>query len=209
MHRSMRIYIKAAVVLMALLPGSRSLNGQALNAGIFAGINASQVAGDSYAGFNKLGLNAGFFMNQLIEYDIYWQAELRFGTRGVYQGPTDNYQTLYKSAYYILELPLSVHYLYDERIMVELGTSPELLLGTRFWDEYGLMDSSTYPENRRFGLSVFGGVGFWFNDKIMAGLRYTNSAIPFRDPEEWNNAQYRGYFHNVFSLSVNYRFKHQ
>lgn len=194
---------------MALLPGSRSLNGQALNAGIFAGINASQVAGDSYAGFNKLGLNAGFFMNQLIEYDIYWQAELRFGTRGVYQGPTDNYQTLYKSAYYILELPLSVHYLYDERIMVELGTSPELLLGTRFWDEYGLMDSSTYPENRRFGLSVFGGVGFWFNDKIMAGLRYTNSAIPFRDPEEWNNAQYRGYFHNVFSLSVNYRFKHQ
>ena len=205
----MRIYIRVAVVLLALLPAALSVNGQTLNAGIFAGINASQVAGDSYTGFNKLGLNAGFFMNQLIEYDIYWQAELRFGTRGVYQGPTDNSQTLYKSAYYILELPLSVHYLYDERIMVELGTSPELLLGTRFWDEYGLMDSSTYPENRRFGLSVFGGVGFWFNDKIMAGLRYTNSAIPFRDPEEWNNAQYRGYFHNVFSLSVNYRFKHQ
>ena len=205
----MRIYIRVAVVLLALLPAALSVNGQTLNAGIFAGINASQVAGDSYTGFNKLGLNAGFFMNQLIEYDIYWQAELRFGTRGVYQGPTDNSQTLYKSAYYILELPLSVHYLYDERIMVELGTSPELLLGTRFWDEYGLMDSSTYPENRRFGLSVFGGVGFWFNDKIMAGLRYSNSAIPFRDPEEWNNAQYRGYFHNVFSLSVNYRFKHQ
>jgi len=199
----------AAVVMLALLPGTLSLNGQALNAGIYAGINASQVAGDSYTGFNKLGLNAGFFMNQLIEYDIYWQVELRYGTRGVYQGPTDNSQTLYKSAYYILELPLSVHYLYDERIMVEIGTSPELLLGTRFWDEYGLMDSSTYPENRRFGLSVFGGVGFWFNDKIMAGLRYTNSAIPFRDPEEWNNAQYRGYFHNVFSLSIIFRFKHQ
>ena len=209
MYKRRKIYIRAALVMLALLPAALSVNGQTLNAGIFAGINASQVAGDTYTGFNKLGLNAGFFMNQLIEYDIYWQAELRFGTRGVYQGPTDNSQTLYKSAYYILELPLSVHYLYDERIMVELGTSPELLLGTRYWDEYGLMDSSTYPENRRFGLSVFGGVGFWFNDKIMAGLRYTNSAIPFRDPEEWNNAQYRGYFHNVFSLSVNYRFKHQ
>jgi len=209
MYKRRKIYIRAALVMLALLPAALSVNGQTLNAGIFAGINASQVAGDTYTGFNKLGLNAGFFMNQLIEYDIYWQAELRFGTRGVYQGPTDNSQSLYKSAYYILELPLSVHYLYDERIMVELGTSPELLLGTRYWDEYGLMDSSTYPENRRFGLSVFGGVGFWFNDKIMAGLRYTNSAIPFRDPEEWNNAQYRGYFHNVFSLSVNYRFKHQ
>jgi hypothetical protein len=197
------------VAIQVLLLGSVSLDAQPLNAGVYAGINASQVTGDSYSGFNKLGLNAGFFVNQLIDYDIYWQAELRYSSRGVYQGPTDNSNTLYKSGYYILELPLSVHYLYDGRVMVELGTSPEVLLGTRYWDEYGLMDPSTYPENRRFGLSVFGGIGFWFNNKIMAGLRYTNSAIPFRDPEEWNNAQYRGYFHTVFSLSVIYKFKHQ
>jgi hypothetical protein len=199
----------AVLVILALLPGPVSLNGQALNAGFFAGINASQVDGDTYSGFNKLGLNAGSFVNRHIEYNIFWQAEIRYGTRGVYQGPTDISQTLYKSAYHILELPLSVHYLYDERIMVELGTSPELLLAVRFWDEYGIMDPSTYPENRRFGLSVFGGIGFWINDKIMAGLRYSNSAIPFRDPEEWNNAQYRGYFHNVFSLSIAYRFIHK
>ena len=197
------------VAIQVLLLGSVSLDAQPLNAGVYAGINASQVTGDSYSGFNKLGLNAGFFVNQLIDYDIYWQAELRYSSRGVYQGPTDNSNTLYKSGYYILELPLSVHYLYDGRVMVELGTSPEVLLGTRYWDEYGLMDPSTYPENRRFGLSVFGGVGFWFNNMIMVGLRYTNSAIPFRDPEEWNNAQYRGYFHTVFSLSVIYKFKHQ
>ena len=209
MIRVQRRYKGIVLVIMALFLGSVSLDGQALNAGIFAGVNASQVAGDSYSGFNKLGLNAGFFVNQLLEYDIYWQAELRYSSRGVYQGPTDNSQTLYKSGYYILEIPLSVHYLYDEKIMIELGISPEVLLGTRMWDEYGLMDPSSYPENRRFGLSVFGGIGFWFNDKIMAGLRYTTSAIPFRDPAEWNNAQYRGYFHNVFSLSVNYRFKHQ
>lgn len=197
------------IVILAILLGSVSLDAQPLNAGVYAGINASQVTGDSYSGFNKLGLNAGFFVNQLIDYDIYWQAELRYSSRGVYQGPTDNSNTLYKSGYYILELPLSVHYLYDGRVMVELGTSPEILLGARYWDEYGLMDPTTYPENRRFGLSVFGGLGFWFNNKIMAGLRYTNSAIPFRDPEEWNNAQYRGYFHTVFSLSVMYQFKGQ
>ncbi len=209
MTKGQHRYRSIVFVIMAWWLGSASLNGQALNAGFFAGINASQVAGDSYSGFNKLGLNAGFFVNQLIEYDIYWQVELRYGTRGVYQGPNESSNFLYKSAYYILELPLSVHYLYDERIMIEVGTSPEILLGARYWDEYGLMDPSSYPENRTFGLSVFGGIGFWFNDKIMAGLRYTNSAIPFRDPEEWNNAQYRGYFHNVFSLSITYRFKHQ
>jgi hypothetical protein len=201
-------YLAAIFVFLAFLARPSTLYGQALNAGFYAGINASQVAGDTYAGFNKLGMNAGFFVNQLIDKDIYWQAEIRYGSRGVYQGPTDNNQTLYKSAYHILEFPLSVHYLYDERVMVEVGTSPELLMAVRFLDEYGLMDPSTYPENRRFGLSVFGGVGFWFNEKLMAGLRYTNSALPFRDPEEWNNAQYRGYFHNIFSLSVAYRFTH-
>ena len=196
-------------MIITLLLMTVSLKGQPVNAGFFAGINASQVDGDSYSGFNKLGLNAGFFVNHHIEYNIYWQGEIRYGTRGVYQGPTDTNPTLYKSVYHILELGLSVHYLYDERIMVEVGTSPELLLAVRFWDEYGIMDPSTYPENRRFGLNVFGGIGFWFSEKIMAELRYTNSAIPFRDPEEWNNAQYRGYFHKVFSLSMVYRFRHQ
>lgn len=182
------------------------LDGQPLNAGIFAGVNASQVSGDSYTGFNKLGLTAGFFLNRLIDYHIYWQAEIKYGIRGVYQGPAENDPTLYRSAYHILEIPLSVHYVYEKRIMVEIGTSPELLLAARFWDENGIMDPSTYPENRRLGLNVFAGLGYWFNEKITAGLRYTNSAIPFRDPEEWNHPRYRGYFHNVITLSLSYRF---
>lgn len=182
------------------------LRGQPLNAGIFAGVNASQVTGDTYTGFNKLGPTAGFFLNRLIEYNIFWQGEIKYGIRGVYQGPAENDPTLYRSTYHVLELPLSVHYVYEKRIMVEVGTSPELLLAARFRDENGVMDPSTYPENRRLGLNVFAGLGYWFNENIMSGLRYTNSAIPFRDPQEWNHPRYRGYFHNVISLTVAYRF---
>ena len=182
-------------------------NAQEFSAGFFGGINVSQVSGDSYSGFNKLGFTGGVFVNRLIDKDFYWQAEIKYGTRGVYEGPTDGNPTLYKSAYHILELPLSVNYLFDDRIMVELGTSPEVLLTTRFYDENGLMDKSSYPDNRTIGLSVFAGISYWFNPQVMAGLRYTNSAIPFRDPEEWNNPQYRGHFHNVISLTMAYRFK--
>jgi hypothetical protein len=186
-----------------------SVYGQQFNAGLFGGIQVSQVQGDTYSGFNKLGFNAGMFFNGPIDKQFYWQAELKYGTRGVYEGPTDNNQSLYKSAYHILELPLSVHYLFEERIQVEAGTSPEVLIATLFWDGDGLMDKSTYPDNRRFGLSVFAGVGYWFSDRMMAGLRYTNSAVPFRDPEEWNTPQYRGYFHNVISLSLAYLIKQE
>ncbi len=196
---------KIIVLMLSLFLGICSLSSQQLNYGFFGGITASQVDGDSYSGFNKLGLTAGFFVNNHIEYNIYWQAEIKYVSRGVYKGPADSDPTLYRSGYHYVEIPLSVHYLYDEKILVELGTSPEVLVATVYWDESGIMDPDSYPENRRFGLSVFAGVGYWFNARMMVGLRYTNSAIPFRDPEEWNNAQYRGYFHNVISLSLAYR----
>ena len=195
--------ILALVWLLSV--NSYTAKGQTLKYGLFGGITASQVKGDLYQGFNKLGATAGFFMNNYIEYNIYWQAELKFVSRGVYKGPKDNDQTLYKSAYYYLEIPLSVHYLVNEKFLVELGISPEALLGVVYWDENGVLDPEGYPDNRVLGLSVFGGVGYWVSDRIMAGLRYTNSAIPFRDPPEWNNPQYRGYFHNVMSLSLAYR----
>jgi hypothetical protein len=182
-----------------------SLQGQQLNMAVFGGITVSQVAGDSYTGFNKLGVTAGFLINRHIDNNIYWQAEMKYGIRGVYKGPTDSDQTLYRSSYHILELPLSVHYLHDQKLMIEIGTSPELLIAALFWDENGVLDPSSYPENRRFGLNVFAGLGYWFKPRLMAGVRYTNSAIPFRDPEEWNNAQYRGYFHNVISLTLAFK----
>jgi hypothetical protein len=182
-----------------------SLKGQKINVSVFGGITVSQVAGDSYPGFNKLGVATGFLINRYIDHNIYWQAEMKYGTRGVYKGPTDADQTLYRSSYHIVELPLSVHYLYDEKLLVEIGTSPELLIKAIFWDENGRLDPASYPENRRFGLNVFAGLGYRIKPKLMAGVRYTNSAIPFRDPEEWNNAQYRGYFHNVLSLTMAFK----
>lgn len=193
------------VFLLGIIPGTISLYGQQWKYGVFGGITASQVQGDPYSGFNKLGGTAGLFVNNQIEGKFYWQAELKYVSRGVYKGPTDSDQTLYKSTYRYVEIPLSVHYLVDGKFLVELGTSPEVLVGAAYWDENGLLAPEGYPENRTFGLSVFAGVGYWFSQRMMAGLRYTNSAIPFRDPQEWNNPQYKGYFHNVVSLSLAYR----
>jgi len=193
-----------ALVLVLFL-GICPLRGQQLKYGLFGGITASQVQGDSYSGFNKLGMTTGLFVNNHIDRNIYWQAEIKYVSRGVYKGPTDTDPTIYKSAYHYVEIPLSVHYLADERFLVELGTSPEVLVGVVYWDENGKLNPDGYPENRRFGLSVFAGVGYWFNKRMMVGLRYTNSAIPFRDPQEWNNPQYRGYFHNVMCLSLAFR----
>lgn len=181
--------------------------GQSLTYGVFGGVNASQVTGDSYSGFNKLGMTAGGFINQHIDLNIHWQAELKYTMKGVYKGPEDYDPTLYRSTYHYLEVPLSVHYLHNEKLAIELGLSPEVLLTAIFSDENGKLDPSSYPENRLFGLSVFAGLAYWFSPSTGLNLRYTNSAIPFRDPQEWNNPQYKGYFHNVISLSLVFKLK--
>lgn len=205
----MKLAPERFILLMCIILLTLSLHGQQVNAGFFGGVTASQVDGDSYKGFNKLGLTAGAFVNQFIAYNIHWQIEIKYVTRGVYEGPTTDNPTLYKSGYHYVEIPLSVHYLHDEKIQVEAGTSPEVLVKSTFWDEDGLIDPASYPENRRLGLSVFGGLYYWFNSSTGVGIRYTYSAIPFRDPQEWNHPRYRGYFHNVICLTAAYKFMHR
>lgn len=196
------------IIGLCLLVSAVPLTAQKFNAGLFGGVTAAQVDGDSYSGFNKLGITAGAFVSREIRSQIFWQMEIKYVNRGVYKPPSDNDPTLYSGTYYYIELPLSAHYIYNDKIQVEAGFSPEVLITTRFRDQDGIIDPSTYPDNRRFGLSVFAGAGYWFNPSLGLGIRYTYSAFPFRDPQEWNHPRYRGYFHNVISLTLAYRILH-
>ncbi len=204
MMHMIRVFILTCLLLLLSFPSFA----QQFNAGVFGGVTASQVDGDSYSGFNKLGLTAGVFVNRKIDKNVFWQIEIKYVTRGVYKGPTDNDFTLYRSTYRYIEIPLSVHYLHDDKIQIEAGTSPEVLINVTFSDQDGRIDPSNYPENRRFGLSVFAGLHYWFKPTTGVGIRYTYSAIPFREPQEWNHANYRGYFHNVLCLTLAYKFNH-
>ncbi|MCK4750124.1 MAG: outer membrane beta-barrel protein, partial [Bacteroidales bacterium] len=180
MRKSVNHTMQYFLFIGMLLPAASPALAQQFNAGVFGGITASQVTGDSYAGYNKLGLTTGVFVNREIDYNIYWQLEIKYVSRGVYKGPSDLDQTLYRSTYRYIELPLSVHYLYDEKIQVEAGTSPEVLISTTFSDQDGIIDPDNYPDNRRIGLSVFAGLHYWFNSTTGVGIRFTYSAIPFR-----------------------------
>jgi hypothetical protein len=183
---------------------------QEFNSGLFGGMTASQVDGDTYSGFKKLGLTAGVFVNREISSGIYWQIELKWVMRGAYEGPSDNNPNfLYRSVYHYIEFPLSVNYIWNDKVQIEGGFSPEVLVKIKFWDQDGLVNPSKYPENRTFGLSVFAGIHYWFAESASVGFRYTYSAIPFRDPQEWHNAQNKGYFHNVLAITMAYRFRHR
>ena len=184
------------------------LYAQEFNAGLFGGVTASQVDGDFYKGFNKLGLTAGAFVNREIDYNIYWQLEIKYVSRGAYKGSDPNDPLIFKAVYRYAEIPLSVHYLYADRIQAEIGISPDILLNYASYENNIRTDPALDPENHRFGMNAFAGIYYWFTQAAGVGFRYTYSVITFRDLDEWHNFLYRGYFHNVLCLTVAYKFRH-
>ena len=201
---SKSIVISALVALFICGPAQA----QEFNAGFFGGVTASQVDGDLYSGFNKLGLTAGAFVNREIDYNIYWQLEIKYVSRGAYKGSDPNDPSIFKVVYRYAEIPLSVHYLYAERVQAEIGISPDVLLHYASYEDNIRTDPALDPSNHRFGMNAFAGIYYWFTPAAGVGFRYTYSVITFRDLDEWHNYLYRGYFHNVLCLTAAYRFRH-
>lgn len=192
-------------LLCLVLSSSTILSAQSFQGGVFGGINASQVDNDGYSGFNKLGLNAGAFACREIMTDLYWQIELRYSSRGIYNVRTTSNPSISMSNLIYLEMPLTVHYFYDNKIQAELGLAPDVLLAEFYGDETAGIDPSQADELKRFGLNSIAGIYYYFRENLGVGVRFTYSLVPFYRSEGvavryWDS----GLFHNVFSLNLKY-----
>jgi len=198
----------SGLVLILGLTLSAEVRSQEFNAGVFAGVVASQIDGDDLSGYNKLGLNLGVLVNREISQDFFWQMELKYVNRGAYTGSKDgNFE---KYAYHYLEIPLSLHYVFAEKIQTEIGLSPDVLLQYAAYDAFGQLDPSLNPDNHRFGLGGLVGINYWFTPAMSVGLRWTYSLVSFRDKKEYYVPHWwlKGWHHNVLSLSLTYKIFH-
>ena len=66
MAKKWKIRQKGLIIVVFFMLGSAVAYGQEFSYGIYGGITASQVDGDSYSGFNKLGGTGGLFFKKHI-----------------------------------------------------------------------------------------------------------------------------------------------
>ncbi|MDD3742822.1 MAG: porin family protein, partial [Lentimicrobiaceae bacterium] len=147
--------------------------------GIHIGLVGSQVAGDTYSGYNKAGLNAGGWVSLPIGKKSFLQMELGYIQKGSRENPDQEkgqYDTYIMRLGYVT-LPLIYRYQYNNLMGFEGGFSANFLLhsGEKFNGEK-LTHSPFSKQNVCFTAGLMVNV----TDKVSMGLRTENSLFSIR-----------------------------
>ncbi len=201
-------YITLTFIIFFL---SNIASAQEFHGGVIAGLVGSQVAGDSYSGFNKAGIFAGGFVSLDVGKASGLQLELTYFQKGSRENPTEKngYQSYLLRLNYI-ELPLL--YQYKTGIFTFFGgPSAGFLMG--YHEEVNqevISDQQYYVKPARVTLQF--NLGFQFNITPEIGVNFrTNNSLLNVFSENVTGDVFRffdhGRYNDALVLSMYYQFR--
>jgi hypothetical protein len=198
---------KILLFSMAILFGVM-LNAQSFKGGIMAGLAASQVDGDMYAGYHRAGLIAGVFVNHDLSEKFLWQLEIKYIQKGSFknENPDAFDYSIYSLRLNYFELPLLIRFKYKEHFSFDAGLSLGYLAAYREADQIGeLPYDATRPDFHKVEFASQMGGSYHFNKNFSLNARYSYSILQVRDHVgggvHWTN---RGQYNNVLQFSLYY-----
>jgi opacity protein-like surface antigen len=201
--------MKKLMVIFILIICSTELSlAQRFGGGILAGLNASQVDGDSYNGYHKPGIVAGGYVFTDLNSRLFATMEIKFAQKGSRKNPNPKTgdQEKYIMRLNYIDVPFYLGIRTGENLSVLGGISVGYFISGAEFDNYGQFpDDQQYPFND-FDYQALLGFRYQFSDRLSIELRGSYSFIPIRDsPGDelwyWRDNQ----FNNVLTTSVFYR----
>jgi len=192
------------------------LPAQKFDGGILAGGLISQVDGDNWSGFNKIGFLAGGFVHLELSPQSSFQLEMEYIQKGsrkpsyTEQGGEHSY--LLRLHY--LEIPILYQFTFLKRFSVEAGPAADVLLG--YNEERDGSEVPNYFPFRRVTLSGIIGASGYITKHLKATFRFNYSLLSLRQPDPpdhkppdvWRKILFeKGQYNNVLSLAISYQFK--
>ncbi len=184
---------------------------QRFNGGITAGGLISQVDGDTWVGYHKVGYLAGGFVSLKISPHSSFQLGMEYIQKGMRQNADTltNMGTTYLTRLHYLEIPLLYQFTFAKRIQAEIGPAADILLGS--YDEVNGQEVPvlTVPYCS-VNLCGIAGVSCFITDHLKAGLRFNYSLISTRDGHVAGERKILfgyGQYNNVLSLALSWYFK--
>ncbi|MCF8330857.1 MAG: PorT family protein [Bacteroidales bacterium] len=203
------MHIKTNLTLVILLSLPLLMAAQQFDAGIRAGISASQVSGDDLSGYDKPGIYAGIFTSLDISPKSRLTLEMNYIEKGSRKlaKPDEGIYNSYKLMLNYIEVPVTYQYFIHEKLSVELGPSIGVLLKRtdNEVDENGVItDQEAF---RKYELAINTNLNYWFNQNWGGGIRHSESIVPVRKHNSratyWFN---RGQHINMLRFFVSYKF---
>lgn len=192
-----------------------SVRAQLFKTGVLVGMSASQVEGDGYGGYKKVGAMLGGYSSLNLSEDWSIQFEIMYigkGSRKIARPDKGDYDAFKLNLNYV-EVPVAIKRkinVFD----VEAGPYYGRLFGYRMEDVFGQIPVLNFPF-KASDWGVFFGVQYQVNDQIAINVRSKNSVIPIRNFDNFdqnigllNKLFNRGWYNLDLNFSVRYQFNH-
>lgn len=152
---------------------------QSFQGGLAAGLVGSQVAGDTYSGYNKPGAYAGIWVRLAINGNSSVQTELSYFQKGSRHNPDEKRQdfTFYLMRLGYIEMPFLYQYHLRNKATLELGPSFSYLLHSYEERDYSEV---SYGKFSLFNPSFVAGIGYPVTEKLGVHFRMNSSLLSIR-----------------------------
>ncbi|MCU4174686.1 porin family protein [Carboxylicivirga sp. N1Y90] len=207
---------KLLVIIASLLITVITCEAQEFRAGPLAGIGFSQVDGDAFAGYQKIGLNIGGFVSRSIAKDWDLQLDIAYIQKGskvtpdVEKGKYDEYEI---DLHYI-NFPLVARYQYKQfsfeggLAIAVLFADDEIQNGQSIKGNDGVPPFQTIEYSTVFGVNYHFSERLWVNARMLYSLNRIripyNGEIPIYDPKPHWLSRKPGQYNNNIVFSMYY-----
>ena len=155
-----------------------SANAQRFKGGILVGINASQIDGDSWAGFYKTGLLAGAFVNTDLKDKFSAQMEIKYSAKG--SAPHKDTYDYRKIRLNYIDVPIIGQYEAVENLKLEAGLSFNYLFKAEYYDGTWYDNWVPGEEPNSMETALVFGFNYTFFTRFDMNIRWNYSLFPVR-----------------------------
>lgn len=195
--------------IFAVLITSSSIAQIEFQGGISFGAITSQVHGDGYQGFNKIGLSGGPYVKMEFSETSAVRIDILYAQKGSSNNPdteAGDFNTFKLKLDYI-EIPILYSWAFREHISFDIGPYAALLINSSQISNGNDFDIN--PPYNDWDIGASAGVTYNISYHWNAVLRYSSSILPMRDAPDsaqqtatWN----AGGYNYALALLLGYRF---
>lgn len=181
---------------------------QNFDAGFILGIAATQVDGDSHAGYNKMGPITGFWVGHRLTSSLYSRMELRYIQKGSFAKDPQDGASFYRMRLNYFEIPVILGYRLRNGFNPIIGLSGGYLIRAVEMNEFGSFPPEDIQKFNKFEFAGLAGLEYNSNEHWTFTFLFSYSIFPVRPfnsdiTYRWN----RGQYNNVLELMARYKIK--